>query len=287
MKTAKALTIVKQPEAQTVTEGETAVLTVKADGEGLSYQWQYSKNGEYWFDSGMSGSDTDTLKVAAEVKRNGQQYRCVVKDARGNEAVSEAAALTVTKRESTLAITAQPTSQIGAVGENVVFHVEAEGNGLSYQWQYSTGGIYWFDSGMEGAKTASLTVPVLEKRNGQQYRCVIKDSTGSEVVSEAAVLSTRAAAAELAIIQQPEDQEKAVGETAVFSVKAEGEGLSYQWQYSNSGGKYWYVSGMNGSKTDTLNVEALAKRAGQKYRCVITDANGNKITSNEVVLNIK
>ena len=41
---------------------------------------------------------------------------------------------------------------------------------------------------------------------------------------------------------------------------------------------------MTGYKTAELTVKITEARIGQKYRCVITDAAGNKVTSDEVRL---
>lgn len=45
----------------------------------------------------MEGNQTDTIKVEAGNWRNGQKYRCVIKDAEGNTLTSDAATLTVTQ----------------------------------------------------------------------------------------------------------------------------------------------------------------------------------------------
>ena len=45
------------------------------------------------------------------------------------------------------------------------------------------------------------------------------------------------------IVTQPESQTVSVGTEVEFVVEATGEDLSYQWQYSNNGGKYWYTYG--------------------------------------------
>lgn len=278
------LEISTQPEDQTVMVDDTAFFSLEAVGEGLTYQWEYSTNGTYWFASGMTGAKTNTLEVTALTKRNGQMYRCIVTDAAGNSVTSDAAVLTVTEKAASLNIIGQPEDQTSAIGETVIFHVEAAGEGLTYQWQYSTNGTYWFDSGMTGAKTDTLTVEALAKRNGQMYRCVITDAYGNEVISASAVLGIGDVVEEPVITGQPEDCYAVAGETVTFHVEATGEGLTYQWQYSNNGGTYWYNSGMTGATTDTLTVEALSKRNGQMYRCVVTDATGCTVISNTAVL---
>ena len=88
-------------------------------------------------------------------------------------------------------ITAQPKDQTAATGETVEFTVEATGEDLTYQWQYSTSGVYWFNSSMSGSDTNSLTVQAITKRNGQQYRCVITDANGNKLMSDPATLTAQ------------------------------------------------------------------------------------------------
>nr|MCR5255863.1 chitobiase/beta-hexosaminidase C-terminal domain-containing protein [Acetatifactor sp.] len=87
-------------------------------------------------------------------------------------------------------IVIQPTDLSAAVGEMVTFMVEATGDGLQYQWQYSRdNGQNWSDSGMNGANTAILTIVASNEENGQQYRCKIIDSQENQVISSAVKLS--------------------------------------------------------------------------------------------------
>ena len=41
---------------------------------------------------------------------------------------------------------------------------------------------------------------------------------------------------------------------------------------------------MSGAKTATLSVPVIAGRNGLKYHCIITDANGKTVTSDEAAL---
>ena len=92
-----------------------ATFTVAASGSGLTYQWQYKlANSTTWTDSPAASAKTASLTVEATTARNGNQYRCIVKDGSGNSVTSEAATLTV----STLTITSQPKSYSGAEGSN-------------------------------------------------------------------------------------------------------------------------------------------------------------------------
>ena len=222
----------------------------------------------------MSGSKTATLKAPITEGRNGLKFRCVIKDANGKETASNAATLKVTAK-----VTKHPVEASGCVGDTVKFTVGATGVGLTYQWQYDNGSG-WKDSGMTGAKTPTLSVPVTEARNGQKYRCVIKDANGKEVKSNAAALKVITK-----ITKQPVSKSGAIGTTVKFQFTATGAGLKYQWQYDNGSG--WKDSGMEGAKTTTLSVPVTAARNGQKYRCVIKDANGKTTNTATVTLTVK
>ena len=139
---------------------------------------------------------------------------------------------------------------------------------------------------MDGANTDTLAVPVTAKRDGQRYRCVITDASGKRVISDPAMLTIAAPGDPITILSQPQDVSAAVGETVSFSVSAEGDGLTYQWQYRQAGKTTWSKSGMSGAATDTLVVPVTAKRNGQSYRCVITDAAGNQLITKSATLHI-
>ena len=176
--------VTAQPASAKKAVGDTAVFTVGATGVNLAYQWQSSAdNGKTWNDSGFSTAKTATLKVPVTAARNGYKYRCKVTGANGS-VTSSAAALTVLTK-----ITAQPASVKKAVGATASFKVEATGVKLTYQWQFSTDGTTWKNSGFSTAKDATLKVPVTAARNGCLYRCVVTGSNGQKATSNAAKLT--------------------------------------------------------------------------------------------------
>ena len=168
-------------------EGTNAIFNVVATGNGLSYQWQFSKDsGETWGNTYLTGATTQTLTVEVLAYRDGWQYRCVVTDDSGLSVTTKAATLHV---GAAPVITGQPESYTGSVGGTATFTVTAEGANLTYQWQYSNnGGSTWANSGAAGATTASIDVAALAYRNGQMYRCVVSNEYGS-VISDAASLT--------------------------------------------------------------------------------------------------
>lgn len=186
------------------------------------------------------------------------------------------------------AITAQPKSVTAPMGKYVSVEVGAIGVGLTYQWQYlAPTGTAWADiltDDYDGANDWELVMPAMWHHNGYFYRCKVTDSAGNMVISEPAVLVMNSP---LAIDAQPKDVTANVGDTAKFTVAARGMGLSYQWQYKLPYRKDWADAALTGNKTATLSVPVEAEYYEYSYRCVITDADGNTVTSSAAVLTIK
>ncbi len=253
----------------------------------MTYQWQVSKNGgQSWSNTDLSGNTTATLKVVGSEAVNGYQFRCVIKDTNGNTVTSNAAKLTVSKTvtENSAKITKQPSSQKVKEGKTATFTVKTSGNGLTYQWQVSkNNGKKWSNSSLSGNKTSKLKVKATKGRNGYRFRCIIKDKNGNAITSKAVKLTVTS---NVKITKQPTTQKVKEGKTATFTVKASGTKLTYQWQVSKDNGKKWSNTSLNGSKTSKLKVKAIQERNGYKFRCIIKDKNGKKVTSKAVKLTV-
>lgn len=77
-------------------------------------------------------------------------------------------------------ITKQPTAKSVKTGKNVKFTLQAVGNNISYQWQFSSdGGETWTNSTGKGNQTNTLTVKAKKSYNGKLYRCKVKTSAGT------------------------------------------------------------------------------------------------------------
>ena len=280
---ARAVVIAKAPEDAAVEPTVDAQFKVEAVGDGLTYKWQYkSASGNKWYDTKLTGYNTDTLTVKV-YGRNGYQYRCVVNDAYGNQVVTDAAILTVIPPADAVKITTNPANVAVTTGENAIFTVAAEGTDVTYQWQYSRNGSTWYDTAMEGNNTATLTVEATIGRNGYQYRCVVNDANGYSAVSAAAVLTVGNGSGE-SDITGPQDQTATSG-TAVFTVEA-AEGCTYTWQYQRADGTKWFFTTMEGYNTNELTVTVTASRDGYKYRCIIVDSNGNEYVTEAATLHV-
>ncbi|MBR5658615.1 MAG: hypothetical protein IKX10_04385 [Lachnospiraceae bacterium] len=174
--------IIHQPMDKKARAGTQGYFTISAVGKGtLKYQWQSRKNSSSaWSNSGQTGAKTSQLCVSVIGGLNGWQFRCIVTDASGKSVTSNVATLTVVPD-----ITKQPQSVYTIVGSSGKFTIEASGKAnLTYQWQSRKNPQSSFsNSGLTGAKTATLSVPGLAGLNGWQFRCVVTDGNGQTVLS--------------------------------------------------------------------------------------------------------
>lgn len=89
-------------------------------------------------------------------------------------------------------IVAQPVDCICAVGDAVTLKVVATGNELVYQWQkqYTLGDIInkWKNIDGETSNTLSFEVKSTVFRVGMQFRCVVTDKYGNQMISNSVKL---------------------------------------------------------------------------------------------------
>ena len=258
--------------------GSTAVFSVESYNEIAEYQWQYYLDGG-WADFRIESATTSQLTLEVTEETVDLQVRCVLTDFSGFTETSEEACIVLIDEVN---IVKQPEDLTCEPGEMATFSVEAEGEGLKYQWQVYKNGAWTNCSIKDGAKTPVLTLEAKESRNETRYQCIITDKYGYSYGSGDAILYVRKA---LTILTQPENCSGAPGDTAIFTVVAEGSGLKYQWQTFKNGS--WTNCSINdGAKTDTLSLAIKSSRDGSKYQCVITDKNGDTVTTDTVTLTI-
>jgi len=284
-----SLTFTQQPASTTVKQGSKACFTVAVEETGVTYRWQYSTNGTYWTNSTVytEGYDQPTLYVTGAAKRDGFLYRCRITDSNGNRFYSDVAALWVNVPQQS-AFATQPKDQYVMAGGKAVFSVTTVGEIASIQWQYQVKeGDAWYNStaNTQGYNTDTLTVSATNARNNFGYRCVITDADGYVHTSQEVRLHITKAQIDI----QPQDQTVALGENAVFCAGTSGQTQKVYWQYSKDGGKSWYNSSSSFPGYDSLamTVAATQARNGFMYRCVVIDADGNRINSEPAKLTVK
>ncbi len=180
-----SLSIVEQPTNFSGSVGNTAKFIVEAHGEGLKYQWQVLKNGTWTNCSINDGARTNTLSLEIKESRNGCVYHCIVTDKTGATVTSDEVALTVCNE---LYIAAEPESQFAVSGQKASFTVEAEGDGVKYQWQCKKNGEWVNCSLNDGARTNTLTQAASASRDGREYHCVITDKYGNAATTRSVYL---------------------------------------------------------------------------------------------------
>lgn len=255
--------ITAHPTSVNICAGASTSFSVTAVGTALTYQWQkggvnLSNGGHY------SGVTTTTLTVSTVDSGDLAAYRCVVAGTCGSE-TSSAATITL---KTTTAIVTQPVASSVCSGSNTSFSVAAVGESLTYRWQkngvnITDGGRYW------GSTTNTLYIIITNATDVADYRCVVTGTCGSSVNSDSVGLTLKTATA---ITTQPQPQDVVELGTAVFSVTATGESLTYQWQRNNinisDGVKY------SGCTTSELTIVNAAYSDVANYRCVVTGTCG-------------
>ena len=170
-------------------------------------------------------------------------------------------------------ITTQPANQTVTAGQTATFSVVASGTApLGYQWRRNGAAI-------SGATSASYTTPATTTSDsGAQFAVVVSNSTGS-VTSDAATLTVTSAPVAPSITTQPANQTVTAGQTATFSVVANGTAsLSYQWRRNGAA-----VSGATSASYTTP--ATTTSDSGAQFTVVVSNSTGS-VTSNSASLTV-
>ena len=235
--------------------GYTVTVNSKYDSVTNTAVKQFQKDASISVD-GKCGSGTWTaLEKAVAAKKSGT----VVATAKTTTTATVASAnISV----SSIAIKSNPTKTVYMVGDKL------DTTGLKLTATYSDKSVKTVSSGFT-CSVSNLT------RVGTTKVTVTyggKTTTFNVTVTKA-----------LKITAQPVTASAAAGSQVSFTVKATGTGLTYQWQLSDDG-RNWRNSSI---KTDTYSVTLSKTNNNRQVRCVITDKNGNKVTSNAASMKIK
>ena len=174
-------------------------------------------------------------------------------------------------------ITKQPVNISIYEGDSLKLSLEAEGNGLKYQWYYMKKGQTEF-SVWNGRTHASETVTPNATWDGIQLYCKVTDKNGESVNSNIITVSV------LSITTQPKNQTVAPGQSLTLSLTATGSKLKYQWYYKKDGQtsfKQW-----SGRTRASETVTPNATWDGIKLYCKVTDGGGNTIQSVTVTIHV-
>jgi uncharacterized repeat protein (TIGR01451 family) len=264
-----------QPADESSCVGNNVSFTVSTTGTSLTYQWQVSTDGGLTF-SNLTGQTGSTLQITGlTLAQNNNKYRVIVSSSVcPGPLTSSAATLTISNTPS---IQTQPSGTTVCSGSNASFSIYASGSGLTYQWQISTDGGNTF-SNINGETNSTLNInAVTGSQNGNRYRVLIgSNCSAGNITSSSAPLTV---SPQTAISIQPADVTVCAQGNAQFSVAANGDGLTYQWQISTDGGNNY--SNMPGENGTSLSLTAVSSSMNNnKYRVVIQSTYCGSSSSN-------
>ncbi len=165
-----------------------------------------------------------------------------------------------------------------AYGKSASVEARATGDGLKYQWYYKNKGASKF------TLTTSITgktysVKMDKSRDGRQVYCVITDKYGTSRKTATTTLTVKRSTPK--ITTQPKTAYAKLNATAKTTVKATGDGLTYQWYVKNAGATKYSKSSITSA---TYSVKMTEKVHGRRVYCVVKDAWGKTVQSNTVLL---
>jgi hypothetical protein len=264
----------------------------------LGYQWQLSTDGGATFNNlsnaGIySGVDSDNLQVSSvSAGMNNYIYRLEITNTCGAEQSDE---VTLTVNTAPQITGYSPATFINSIcSGNTSFAVTVNGNGLTYQWQFSDdNGTSWNDlsnsSTYSGVNTATLSISNVPPPNldGFQYRLIINDACSNQLISNVGTLNIG-----IAIINtQPVVSQIACdGSPSFISVSASGNNPTYQWEFSSNNGISWSNATaplFADFNTSTLTINTTQSMNGYLFRVIVNSSCNTPITSDNSLLNVQ
>ncbi|RYD99236.1 MAG: T9SS type A sorting domain-containing protein [Sphingobacteriales bacterium] len=200
---------------------------------------------------------------------NPQTNYCLAVKARNNDSIETATGTQdcIQTACAAIAITTQPLDQAVPEGSTATFEVSATGSNLLYDWQENKGSGWQAIVG--NAHQLSIT-PVTLSMDAYQYVVTIRDNCSNVLNSDTVQLNV---VYQPVIIVHPVDTLLVTeGQTAVFSVTAAGNNLSYQWEVSTDGGQSWSI--IPGADNASYAVLADDNMNGNQYRVNVSNSEG-------------
>ncbi|MDN4165643.1 immunoglobulin domain-containing protein [Cytophagales bacterium LB-30] len=206
---ATPVSILSQPTPSSICEGNSATLSVLAEGSELVYEWR--KNGEI-----LIGATQNVLTIENASTAQAGDYSVTITGACG-QVVSELAALVVNPATS---ITTVSPDQTLCEGEALLLEVSASGSGaISYQWMKDGLAI-------QGANNSSYSLASSTLTDAAEYTVEVTSTCGSLSSSPIQVSVTTTTQ----ITLQPQNTSVCEGQNTSLEVQAMGQNLVYEWR---------------------------------------------------------
>ena len=307
----KATKIVEQSTTVAANIGDTVTLSVKAEGNKLSYRWYYSQDGGSTWKKAMNYTVTDDQGNKTSIPYEGIKdtslsftvtnsncdylYKCAITDRAGNIIETDNMSLL----SEGAAFSEQPKDEYRLLGEKATFHVVFQSPAANYQWLISKDkGLTWQKCGYNGYKTDTLSFDVQSYQYGYRFKCQVTDKSGKSTVSDECVLYEK----ETTLTTVSNEIEAEIGKEVSIEVAAEGNKLTYRWYYSTDSGESWnkcmsyaYTAEdgtrtskkYDGYSTGKLSFTVQDVHVNMLFRCTVSDRRGKEYLSDNVALKVK
>jgi hypothetical protein len=225
--TCNSVFITTQPLNKSVTEGQSATVSVIATGTSPQYQWQQNVNGVW---TNLVGKTAASLTVTPAAGT--YLYRVFVSNTCSG-ITSTVVTVTVGVPCTPPAITSQPIDpNFTVIGQSANLTVGATGSDLQYQWYRE--GVLW-------DVATGPTIQVFAGTQTLHFYCVVSNACGS-VQSNTITVESLCEAPH--VILQPSGDTLAPGQSTVLKVSAGGSPLlRYQWYERPQGGSFTPITG--------------------------------------------
>lgn len=244
-----------------------ALYTITVSGPGMSTIGPMSFAGAQTVEFSVPRGDTRVFRFTRHVNNALTDTGTTVQDIRNAVEIVPVTLVAIITKPS---ITSGPTDQTVNVGMSAKFEIVAAGMPLHYRW--------YRDSVLLNIDTNSvLSLTAQHNDSGAWFHCEVYNDAWV-VASPRAQLHVVPQIQPPQVLAGPDDDTVAVGETAVFQVKATGVGLTYQW--------YRDGTTMAGQMDSVLSVPGVAPAdSGSKFMCRVTNTASSK-DSREAVLHV-
>ena len=279
-----SLIISKQPQDVIADAGSSVTLEVGVKGgkPPYRYEWERKYEGEANFRQSLApGNDTNILRPIVVLNRV-VYYRCIITDDKGSKVTSNTVTVQTDPSIKPFEITKHPNNVIGRPGETTTLEVKVEGGKEPYSYQWERKGYndpFFTNSTAEGNKSNVMIVPI---EGVNTYRCIITDAKGTTLTSNMADVTDITSPDFLRIAYQPTFVTGNLGEKVTLEVKVEGgkKPYKYKWLYADSKNPEFRDTFEDGYTSNILR--PTVKDDLVDYRCIITDAKGDRTTTYDI-----
>ena len=251
----------------TCSYGETASVTIKAQGDGLKYRWYFKDTDDKSY---TKSNDTDqTFSFTLTAAKNGRQAYCKVTDKYGNTVKSSVV------KFFRMSVLQQPSNDSATNGGKISTTIKAAGQSLTYRWYFKDPGDTKYTKSTDKDKTFNFTMT--PAKDGRKAYCKITDKYGNSIKTKTVTFSM------LKITKQPTGDFGKTGDIVSTSVTAKGDGLTYRWYFKDVGDSKYTKA----NDTDSVfSFEMTKAKQGRQVYCKITDKYGTTIKSKTVTFHL-